>query len=113
MTDQYYYPVPYQQQPESACTSLLRLATLGAVVGGAAAAAGGFRQVRNQQMEAGQALLHTGKMAAATGVATAMAGAAAGALADQGLLRLGVMFTVGAAAMYGIHEWMEQDDVER
>ena len=111
MTD--YYPLIHHGEPESACSNLLRLATVGAVIGASAAAAGNYRQVKRDQMEVGQAILETGKTAAATGLATALAGAVAGAVSDQGLLRLGVLFATGAVTMYGIHEWLEKSDVER
>ena len=49
------YPLNYCQPPmESACTSLLRLAAIGAVVGGSAAAGSNIRRVRNAQIEAGE-----------------------------------------------------------
>jgi hypothetical protein len=108
-----YYPVVYAREPESSCSSLLRLAAIGAVVGGSAAAASSYRQVKHHEIEAAQAIRETAKAATATGAATALAGAAASAVADQGLLRLGVMFVAGAAALYGINQWLEKDNVER
>ena len=105
-----YYPVTYQPPPaESACTSLIRLATVGAVVGGAAAAGSNFRRLENEEIEPGEALANTGRTALAGAVAATVAGAAASVVQEQGLLRLGVMFAAGAAAMYGLESsWAKQ-----
>ena len=101
MTD--YYPVIYAQPPvDNTCSNLIRLATVGAVVGGSAAAGSNIRRVRNDEIEPAEALFNTGRTALAGAVAAAVAGAAASAVEEQGLLRLGLMFTAGAAAMYGL-----------
>ena len=98
-----YYPVIYYPPPpESPCTTVVQVAALGAVVGGAGAAGSAIWQVRNNGMDAGEALMNTGRGILAGAVGAAVAGAAASLIEDQGLLRLGVMFGVGAAAMYGM-----------
>ena len=117
MSDTYLYPAApmvYPPVPENQCSTLVRLAAVGAVVGGTAAAASNLQAVRASRIDAGQAVIDTGRAALATAVATAVGGAAAGAVAEQGLMRLGVMFAAGTAVMYGLNRWMEvQDDEQR
>jgi hypothetical protein len=103
----YYLP----PQPESACSGLLRLASVGAVVGASAAAAGSYRRLRKAELSTRQALVATGKAAVVGGVATALAGAVAGTVSEQGgLTRLGLMLATGATAYYALGQWLEGDD---
>lgn len=104
------YPVACAPQApgNDACATLLRLATVGAMVGGSAAAAHNLQRVRARQISGQEGFIATGRAAAASGLATTMAGAVAGAVADQGgLVRFGLMFATGAAVMYGINRWLE------
>ncbi len=105
------YSVPTghdQMLSEDTCAGLLRLATLGAVVGGSVAAAANIRRVQCDQVDANQALLDTGRTAVASAAATALAGAAATAITNEGLPRLGILFAIGTAAMYGIQRCSEE-----
>ncbi|TCT24045.1 magnetosome protein MamC [Thiobaca trueperi] len=97
--------VPHMVQPQSGpdCATLMRLATMGAIVGGSAAAARQIRHFQAGHQTPGAALAETGKAAVTAGLATAAAGAIANSFADQGLARLGLMFLVGTAVVYGIH----------
>lgn len=117
MTDDYRYPYPHGQVPyaiepvgDNRCSSLVRLAALGAVVGGAVAAASNVGRLQRAEIDINRVLLDTAKTAAASAVATAVAGAAANAVAEQGLTRLGVMFAAGAAVLYGIDRWQSPHD---
>ncbi|GAB6039608.1 hypothetical protein [Endothiovibrio diazotrophicus] len=104
----YTYPAaPTYPSEENQCSTLVRLATLGAVVGGAAAAASNLRALRAERVEAGQAVIDTARTALATAVASAVGGAAAGVVAEQGVVRLGMMFAAGTAVMYGLGRRME------
>jgi hypothetical protein len=105
---EHYYPLVYAPRPDGACASLLRLAALGAVVGGTVAAASNLRRLQSEQVHTGAALADTGRAAVATAAATALAGAVADTLSDQGLVRLALMFATGTAVLYGIERWTEQ-----
>jgi hypothetical protein len=119
MTDHIYYdPYPASRQPappvvsggypDTACASLIRLATLGAVVGGTAAAAANLRRLRAGDLQAGEVIAATAGSAAVGAAATAVAGAVAGAVAEQGALRLGLMFAVGTGVAYGLDGWLRR-----
>ncbi|MDW8319560.1 MAG: hypothetical protein RMN53_17175 [Anaerolineae bacterium] len=95
--------------PVGACAALANLALVGAVVGGAAAAARNAQQVRQGRLEVADALLATGRSAAASAAATAVAGMAAHALARAGVLRVALMFGLGTAVFYGLGPWIEGD----
>jgi len=109
-----HYPVvaqphaPYPQQPQpgrttgDTCAALLQLAATGAVVGASAAGGANILRVQRHEIGAGEALLDTGRAAAAAGIATAVAGAAASAVANQGVARLGVLLAAGTAVMYSL-----------
>lgn len=90
---------------DTACSSLLRFATMGAVIGGSAAAAANLRRVSDGETLPASALAATARSAVIGAAATAAAGAVAGVIADQGLLRLGLMFAVGTAVVYGLDQW--------
>jgi hypothetical protein len=95
-------------QPGGAdCATLVRLATLGAVVGGSLAAATNLQRVQSGEVTAAAAVGETGKAAVTAAVATAIGGAAASGIAEQGLLRLGVMFAAGTLALYGLQRWAD------
>ncbi len=100
---------------DTACSSLVRMAALGGLIAGSAAAAANLRRAGAGELEAGPAIVATARSAAIRAVATAAAGAVAGALAEQGLVRLGLMFAVGTAVVYGLDQWasgaQETDDV--
>ena len=112
-----FYPITHYSVPtghdqmlsENTCAGLMRLATLGAVVGGSVAAATNIRRVQRDEIDTDQAFLDTGRTAVASAAATALAGAAATAITNEGLPRLGILFAVGTAAMYGIQRWSDQD----
>lgn len=89
----------------SDCASLMRLATLGAVIGGSVAAARQIEQVQAGEQLPSAALVATGKAAVMAGVATAAGGAVASSLAEQGVLRLGILFLAGSAVLYGLRNW--------
>ncbi|GAB0148912.1 magnetosome protein MamC [Marichromatium gracile] len=93
----------------SDCGSLVRLATLGAVIGGSLAAARQVDRIQAGEQLPNLALVETGKSAVAAGVATAAAGAVASTVADQGALRLGLMFLAGSAVFYGLRQWTDGD----
>jgi hypothetical protein len=117
-----HYPVSYTpvylrepERPESSdatCSALLRLATLGAVVGGSAAAAANIRRVQQDEIDAGQALLDTGRTAVTSAAATAVAGAVATAVGNEGLARLGLLFATGTAVMYALQPGARKDAEE-
>ncbi len=102
-----YYPVTYQAacpQPEneSACSSLIRLAVMGGVIGGAVAAGNNINKLRDGRVNISAIATNIGRGAVSGAVATSVAGAAAGIVAEHGLTRLGVMFVAGTAAIYMI-----------
>lgn len=110
--DNRYYPFDplYPAPPNVArpdCTNLMRLATLGAVVGASLAASRQMRQVQAGEQTPQRALLETGKGAVAAGLATAAGGAIAATLTDQGLSRLGLLFLAGSTVFYGLSNWTE------
>lgn len=116
MSDHIYspaYPLAAPYDPAAArghttdtgCSTLLRLALLGGLIGGSAAAAANLRRAQDGDLSTGPALAATARSAAIGAAATAAAGAVAGAVADQGLLRLGLMFAVGTAVVYGLDQW--------
>lgn len=102
------YPVPtaqaYAHQPYGApdCAALVRMATTGAIVGGSAAAAYQLQRFKSGAQTPQAALGETAKAAVTAGVASAAAGAIAASFAEQGLARLGLMFLIGTAVVYGI-----------
>jgi len=120
MSDPYPYPVSYSGAApaspygpaDNRCSTLVRLATVGAVVGGSAAAASNLADMRRGTVTVNQALAKTTRTAVSSALATTVAGAVAGAVAEQGLARLGVMFVTGAAVLYGIERWSEREGDE-
>lgn len=111
--NEYGYPEPMQQtavQGTGICTTLVSLATIGAVVGASAAAGGNIVRVQREELTARAALADTGKAAVAGAAATAVAGLAASAVANEGLARIAVLFATGTAVMYGIQRrWGASD----
>jgi hypothetical protein len=103
---------PVENRPPSGdtCAMLIQLATIGAVVGGSAAAGTSIRRVQRDEMTMQNALADIGRAAAVSGAATAIAGAVAHSVAGQGLTRLAVLFAAGTAVMYGLQRGGEQDD---
>ncbi|MFB1488467.1 MULTISPECIES: hypothetical protein [unclassified Thiocapsa] len=91
----------------SDCATLVKLATLGAVVGGSVAAATNLQRVQSGDLTATHAVAETGKTAITAAVATAIGGAAATSIAEQGLIRLGIMFAAGTLALYGLQRWSQ------
>jgi hypothetical protein len=91
----------------SDCATLIKLATLGAVVGGSVAAAAHLQRVQAGDLSASHAVADTGKTAIAAAAATAIGGAAASSIAEQGLMRLGIMFAAGTLALYGLQRWSQ------
>ncbi|EXJ16460.1 magnetosome protein MamC [Imhoffiella purpurea] len=94
------------------CSALMRLATTGAIVGGTTAAAQQFRSLQSGMQTPQAALAETAKAAVTAGVATAAAGAVASSFAEQGIARLGLMFLVGTAVVYGIQARLSADEEE-
>lgn len=101
---------PVQQGTGADCATLMRLATTGAIVGGSAAAAVQLRKFQAGSATPTDALAETGRTALTAAVATAAAGAVASAVAEQGAMRLGLMFLVGAAVIYGIQSRMDDSE---
>lgn len=104
-----YHPQDLQlpASADRACTTLLQLTALGGIVGASAAAGANIRWVQRDEISAGQALTDTGRAVLAAATATAVAGAAATAISNEGLTRLGVLFLAGTAVMYGLQRWRE------
>jgi len=111
-----HYPIAYCQPPDSrtcsttdgTCTSLLQLATIGAVVGASAAAGANIRRVQRDEITTVEALVDTGRAAVTAAAASAIAGAAAAAVSNEGLTRLGILFAAGTAVSYAIQRrWAE------
>lgn len=75
-------------------------AALGAVVGGAVAAAQGVRRVKTGEMTRAEAVADVGKEAAGTGLSAAAGVAVAGALGLGGLLGLAGIIGVAAGTKY-------------
>ncbi|TCJ15516.1 hypothetical protein EZJ19_06705 [Parasulfuritortus cantonensis] len=92
-----------------ACESLVSMALVGAVVGGSAAAAHNALRVKRDEIQFAEAMRRTGRTAIASAAATVVAGAAANAVAKEGVLRLSLMFGVGAAVLYGMNRWVEEE----
>jgi hypothetical protein len=109
MSDYYQYPAEINREA-LACEYLINTALVGALVGGSAAAAKNALAVRNETMQFGDALRDTGRTAMASGLATAVGAVAANTVTDQGLLRLSLMFGVGAAVLYGLNQWAERKE---
>lgn len=105
-----WLPEVHFQPTQDSCQALVRLATIGAVVGASAAAAKSIRQVQSADVTPTQALVDTGKAALITGAASAVAGAAAGAISGEGVTRLAVLFAAGTAVMYAVGRHLEPDD---
>lgn len=108
-----YAPTPYvpvAEGPANACAEVINMALVGALIGGSAAAASNAIAMTHQQMNLGQALRETGRAALASSVATAVGGVVANTVSDQGLMRLSLMFGVGAAVLYGIHYWNKKQE---
>lgn len=110
MSDRYYTvlypPTDARDYPaDTLCSSLTRLAALGALIAGSAAAAANLHRVREQEIDTSEAFAATARSAAVGAIGTALGGAVAGAIADQGLLRLGLMFAVGTGAAYALDRW--------
>ncbi|KAA6187043.1 hypothetical protein F2Q65_03945 [Thiohalocapsa marina] len=109
------YPMQTQssmlQRPSGSdtCSTLLQMATIGAVVGGTAAAGTNIRRLQNDEIQLNAALVDIGRAAATSAAATAIAGAAANAVAGQGLTRLAVLFAAGTATMYGLQRSLERE----
>lgn len=103
-------PLHHESQigADTACSTLVRLAALGGLVGGSAAAAANLRRVQAGDLDTVPALAATARSAVVGAAATAIAGAVAGAVAEQGLLRLGLMFAVGAGVVYGLDHWARE-----
>ncbi|NCC41078.1 MAG: hypothetical protein EOM21_16890 [Gammaproteobacteria bacterium] len=108
----HYYPAPAypvrspQSQAAPDCAALMRLATTGAIVAGSAAAAQQIRRFQSGAQTPQGALVETTRTAVIGGVATAAAGAIASSVSDQGFGRLGLMFLIGTAVVYGIQSRM-------
>ncbi len=96
----------------SDCTELMRLATLGALVGGSLAAARRFQQVQQGEQPPLTAVLETGRTAVVSGIATAVAGAVASSLTEQGVLRLGIMFLAGSTVLYGLQHQLTLEEAD-
>jgi hypothetical protein len=110
MSDYHLAPMPTYPQTSaggSDCATLVKLATLGAVVGGSVAAAANLQRVQLGDLTATNAMAETGKTAITAAVATAVGGAAASSIAEQGLMRLGIMFAAGTLALYGLQRWSQ------
>jgi hypothetical protein len=106
MSNYYLLPAASQaavQTQQSSCDSLVNMALVGAVVGGAAAAAQNAQRMQHNEIALGEALVNTGRTALVSAAATAVAGAAANGITQHGVLRLSVMFGVGAAIVYGLN----------
>lgn len=113
-----HYPVPYSVSgtylpaapagESRACETLADMALVGAVVGGSAAAAHNALRVKRDEIQFAEAMRNTGRTALASAAATAIAGAAANTVAKEGVLRLALMFGVGAAVLYGLNHWVEE-----
>ncbi|MFD2110366.1 hypothetical protein [Thiorhodococcus fuscus] len=106
------YPAQPQQAAGPDCSAMMRLATMGAVVGGSAAAAQQFRRFQAGEQTPNAALAETGKAAVTTGLATLAAGAIASSVAEQGAMRLGLMFLIGSVVVYGIHSRFGDSEVD-
>ncbi len=107
MSDPYY--TPYPPAAADGCAAVMQLATLGAVVGGSVALARELHAVQSGHTTLGPALWESGRTAVASAVATATAGALANTVTEQGVARLGVMLASGAALLYGFHHWTQQE----
>lgn len=94
---------------DAACSTLANLAVLGGLVAGSTAAAANLRQIQAGAIDTGPALVAAARAATIGAAATAAAGALAGTLAQQGLLRLGLMLAVGTAVTYGLDQWGRGD----
>ena len=103
---------PVRSYPAPDCAALMRMATTGAIVGGSAAAAQQLQRLQSGVQTPQGALTETAKAAVTAGVATAAAGAIASSFAEQGFGRLGLMFLVGTAVVYGIQSRMAVSEDE-
>lgn len=81
---------------------------LGAIIGGAAAAAKNYRDVTEGQVSARDAVYDTTKEAAGAGVATLFSAIAAGTVGSSLILTIGTAFVAGAGAKYAWDRALEQ-----
>jgi hypothetical protein len=102
---------PHMAGDASLCSTLVSLATIGAVVGASAAGGANLLRVQREEITSTAALRETGRAALAGAAATAIAGAAASAIASQGLTRMAVLFATGTAVMYGLQRhWASEGE---
>ncbi len=108
-----YYPSTGSRlpaTPNDTCRSLLQLATIGAVVGASAAAGANIRRMQRDEITGVEALVDTGRAAVTAAAASAIAGATATAVSNEGLARLGILLAAGTAVSYAIQRrWAEED----
>lgn len=108
-----YYPPqgnPMRATSGNTCTAVLQLATIGAVVGASTAAGTNIRRMQRDELTAVEALVDTGQAAVTAAAASAIAGAVATAVSNEGLTRLGILLAAGTAASYAIRRrWAEGD----
>lgn len=89
---------PHLTRPD--CANLLRLAALGAIVGGSLAAARELQAFQKGAQNLPGVLMETARGATAAGLATAVGGAVASSLAEQGFGRFGMLFLTSVAVFY-------------
>lgn len=106
---------PFGQPPLSKgvdCAGVMRLATLGAVIGAGVAAGRQYRLVQQGEQLPGAALAETGRTAIAAGIATAAGSALAASVSEHGPMRLAILALVGAAVVYGAESWGRREALD-
>lgn len=91
------YPYPSSGMPSG---SLLRMAALGAIIGGVGAASANLRRLQRNEIEGQHALLNTLKVSASSALATAAATAVAGYVGGGPLVSTAVTVATGTGVMY-------------
>ncbi len=89
--------------PRDLCAELTQMALMGAVLGATGAAGQQLRAMQLGLSNPGQAVRETTRVAAISGAASAIAGAAAHAVSSSGLTRLVVLLAAGTAVVYAAH----------
>lgn len=92
--------IPGQTGQRDLCAELTQMAVMGAIIGATGAAGQQLRALQLGERNARQAVRETARVAALSGMATVVAGAAAQAVSSNGMTRLAVLLATGTAVMY-------------
>lgn len=92
-----------QPAPRDLCAELTQMAVMGAMIGATGAAGQQLRAMQLGHCTPRQVVRETTRVAAISGAASAIGGAAAYAVSSNGLTRLAVLLAAGTAVVYAAH----------